>query len=114
MGKDVNAMHFSCFPQSLLSMISFNFRELAGWDFTPSVGLVVAGGWTATTLQSRDMAQNVSGNFYTTILASGHSWSHLVTQKHMLRHLVTQGKHISAYCWSLLATPCHILKDKDG
>ena len=52
MGKDVNAMHFSCFRQSLLSTISFNFRELAGWDFTPSVGLVVAGGWTATTLHT--------------------------------------------------------------
>ena len=30
-------------------MIDCEFREHAGWDFSPSVGLVVAGGVTSTT-----------------------------------------------------------------
>ena len=38
-------------------MIDYNFRLFAGWDFSPEVGIVVAGGYTESDPYAKNTAE---------------------------------------------------------
>ena len=101
------------------SLLAILYVELQLSDFTCWTGAATRSFWPIFIQRALSRAEiwpktclEIFTLLYWHLVTAGHIWSHLVTQKNMLRHLVTPGKHISAYCWSLVATAGHKMHDK--